>query len=719
VSFWRTALQFRKEKIAPWIALRNTLGFALVLAGGFALGFVPAALIASIGALNVSYSDSHDPYLLRARRMLAACALVGLAVFAGAVCGNYHLLAVPVAGAWAFAAGMLVALSSTAADLGIMSLVTLVVFAAKPLPPESAVLSGLLALGGGLLETALALAFWPMRKYAPERRVLAAFYTELARTAATPLDVRQPPPASAQSTQAQAALASLGIDHSIDGERYRMLLSQAERTRLGLFELARLRARIARDAAPGAGTALLDRYLELASRVLQSIGDALLAAQPDECGHSQLESLQALAEELRTRPPEPASAAAGMLQDVRRQMDAVTGQLRSARDLASSATVAGLTAFARQEVRLPWHLRLAGTLATLRANLSLRSAACRHAVRLAVCVAIGVAVGRGFELQRSYWLPMTVAIVLKPDFASTFSRGALRLGGTFAGLAFATALFRLLPAAPPAQIAAIVALMFILRCWGPANYGILVTAVTGMIVLLIALAGVSPKEVVAARGLNTAIGGAIALAAYWLWPTWESTRVQDEMAQMLDAYRAYFHVIRESYIQPEVSFEDGLDQARQAARRARSNLEASFDRLRGEPRTTAQTIAAVSGALASSHRLIHSIMALEAGVHGSGNVPAREAFRRFANDVEITLHSLAGALRGSPLRPSDLPDLREDHHALVHSGDPAAERYALVNVETDRVTNSLNTLRDELLKWLDSGAVLFGVSPALPIQRGQ
>jgi hypothetical protein len=167
VSFWRTALQFRKEKIAPWIALRNTLGFALVLAGGFALGFVPAALIASIGALNVSYSDSHDPYLLRARRMLAACALVGLAVFAGAVSGNYHLLAVPVAGAWAFAAGMLVALSSTAADLGIMSLVTLVVFAAKPLPPESAVLSGLLALGGGLLETALALAFWPMRKYAP------------------------------------------------------------------------------------------------------------------------------------------------------------------------------------------------------------------------------------------------------------------------------------------------------------------------------------------------------------------------------------------------------------------------------------------------------------------------------------------------------------------------------------------------------------------------
>lgn len=708
MSVWQRVFQFQKEKIAPWIALRNTLGFALPLAAGIALGSVPAALIASIGALNVSYSDSHDPYLQRARRMLAASVLVGLAVFAGAVCGNHHLLAVPVAGAWALAAGMLVALSTTAADLGIMSLVTLVVFAARPLPPESAALSGLLALGGGLLQTALALAFWPIRRYVPERRALSSLYAELARAAVAPVEVREAPPASAQSVQAQAALASLGgdhSDHSIDGERYRMLLSQAERTRLGVFALGRLRVRTAREAPGSAESALLDRYLEVASRVLHSIGEALLAAQPAESARAELEELQSLAEELRARSPEEASAMAGMLKDARLQMDAVTGQLRSALDLAASATAAGLAAFARQEVRRPWHLRLGGTLATLRANLSLRSAACRHAIRLAACVALGDAVGRGFDLHRSYWLPMTVAIVLKPDFASTFSRGVLRLAGTFAGLIFATALFHLLPAAPAAQVAAIAALMFVLRCWGPANYGIFVTAVTGMIVLLIAMAGVSPKEVIAARGLNTAIGGAIALTAYWLWPTWERTRVQDAMAQMLDAYREYFRAIRESYIQPEASFEDALDRARLAARRARSNLEASFDRLRAEPGTAPQTMAALSGMLASSHRLIHAIMALEAGLHGSHPAPARGAFRRFANDVELTLHSLAGALRGSPLARGDLPDLREDHHALAHSGDPATERYALVNVETDRVTNSLNTLSEEVLGWLESAPI--------------
>lgn len=325
------------------------------------------------------------------------------------------------------------------------------------------------------------------------------------------------------------------------------------------------------------------------------------------------------------------------------------------------------------------------------------------AFRLAVCVTIGDTIGRGFELHRSYWLPMTVAIVLKPDFASTFSRGVLRLAGTFAGLVLATELFHVLPASAAAQAAAIAALMFVLRCWGPANYGIFVTAVTGLIVFLIAMASVPPKEVIAARGLNTVLGGAIALLAYWLWPTWERARVDEAMAQMLDAYREYFRMIRESYFHPE-PFEDALDRARLAARRARSNLEASFDRLRAEPGTSPQTLAAFSSMMASSHRLIQAVMALEAGLHTSRPAPAREAFRRFANDLELTLHSLAGALRGSPLSRADLPDLREDHHALAHSGDPGRERYALVNAETDRVTNSLNTVSEEILKWLERGA---------------
>jgi uncharacterized membrane protein YccC len=691
LRFWQTILRFQVEKVDPWLAARNTLGVAIPLIAGVALHQIPAALAVSIGALNVSYSDSHAPYVQRARRLLAASLLCAGAVFIGASCAGKVLIAVAAIGAWAFAAGLLVALSTNAADVGLISLVTLIVFEARPLPLEQAAIAGALALGGGLIESALALAFWPIYRYVPEQRALSDLYLELSRAAEAPVQFFAAPPASAQSTQAQNALASLAGDHSLEGDRYRVLLSQAERARLSLFALRRLHVRIARANPQSSPRALLERYLVVAGRILRDIGSALMKGTPANLA-APLHELDTLAEKMRAEPAV----------DVRLQMDALTGQLRAAAELAAHAVPAGLNAFARQEVRKPWRLQAQGTLATLRANLSLDSAAFRHAARLAVCVALSQALAQGLELGRPYWMPMTVAVVLKPDFASTFSRGVLRLAGTFLGLVLATGLFHLLPPAPAAQVAVIVALTFVMRCWGPANYGILATSVTGLIVVLIAMTGVAPKGVIMARGLNTALGGAMALLAYWLWPTWERSHVPEELAQMLDAYRAYFRTIREGYIQHAADFEAALDRTRIAARLARSNLEASLDRLSAEPGTTTKTARALAGMLASSHRLVHSLMALEAGLSTSTAVPAREAFRRFANDTDLTLYLLAAALRGSKLARADLPDLREDHHALVHSGDPPTERYALVNVETDRVTNSLNTLREQVLGWLAS-----------------
>jgi hypothetical protein len=153
-----------------------------------------------------------------------------------------------------------------------------------------------------------------------------------------------------------------------------------------------------------------------------------------------------------------------------------------------------------------------------------------------------------------------------------------------------------------------------------------------------------------------------------------------------------------SYVHPEPSSAREIDRARIQGRLARSNLEASIDRLMAEPKTKPAAASLLSGILASSHRLVHAMMALEAGLARSHPVPARPAFRVFANHVELTLYSLAAALAGSPLQRRELPDLREDHHALVHSGDALTERYALVNVETDRITNSLNTLSEEVLR---------------------
>ncbi|MDH6137942.1 putative membrane protein YccC [Kitasatospora sp. MAA4] len=72
------------------------------------------------------------------------------------------------------------------------------------------------------------------------------------------------------------------------------------------------------------------------------------------------------------------------------------------------------------------------------------SAVLRHAVRLATVVTVADLVGRLAGFRHGYWAPLTAAMVIRPDFAQTFSRGVARLAGTAAGVALATAAVQLL-----------------------------------------------------------------------------------------------------------------------------------------------------------------------------------------------------------------------------------------------------------------------------------
>jgi uncharacterized membrane protein YccC len=697
--------RFDRTQLIPWVGLRNAAGVAFALSAGVLLHNPGAGLIAGTGALDAAFSDGSDPYVHRGRRMLAATLFVALAVFAGRLCGGNHALAVTLEALCAFAAGMVVATGETAGNIGTITLVTLIVFAAEPASFGKAFTSGLLILAGGAMQTLFSMALWPVRRFFPEARALGVLYAELARIAATDARATLAPPATEPILAARRALEGLGSLHSIESDRYLALFSQAERMRLALLTLLRLRTRLAREPGGAEDAALLGRALELASRMLTSVAGSLIAGVKGSAHPECLAELRKVSERLRGE--HESADVAGMRADARWQLDALAGQLRIATELAAHTTPAGLDEFRRKEAAQPWQLRLAGMVAVLRANLSLRSSVCRHAIRLAVCVALADFLARSLHWDRSYWAAMTAAIVLKPDFTSTLSRGLLRLAGTFTGLALATGLFAVLAPPVPAQILLIAAFMFVMRWAGGANYGVLVLALTSLVVLLFAMIGVPPAQVIAARALNTLAGGLIALAANRLWPTWERTLIHESLAQLLDAYRDYFRAVRDGYLHPGVerdpSFAERLDRVRQAGRLARSNTEAAVERFRIEGGVKPDRVTALQAILANSHRFIHAVMALEAGIYRSTPVAARSEFLAFTNAADTTLYFLTARLRGSAVAPEHLPDLRERHHALTAAGDPHVDRYALVNIETDRVTNSLNTLALEVVQWAASG----------------
>src|SRR5882762_8194128 len=301
-AFWRVLTRFDSSKFSPYLALRNSVSVVLPLAAGFALNMPRGGVVVASGALNVAYSDGSDPYAQRAKRMLSSSALCALAVLLGALSGSHNAAAVLIATLWAFAAGMFVAVGTTAADLGVISLVTLLIYAAQPLTTRQALISSALALAGGLLQTALSVALWPVRRYEPERRALARLFLELAHAAEQPLSATSAPPATIRSTQAQEALSGLDRETSIEAVRYRALLSQAERIRLSLLMLSRLHVRLQRESPMHRSVQILGNYLKKAARALQATGDSLISGIPAEASKEILAASEAGIPDIKESP---------------------------------------------------------------------------------------------------------------------------------------------------------------------------------------------------------------------------------------------------------------------------------------------------------------------------------------------------------------------------------------------------------------------------------
>ena len=145
------------------------------------------------------------------------------------------------------------------------------------------------------------------------------------------------------------------------------------------------------------------------------------------------------------------------------------------------------------------HPERRNALAMLRANLSLSSIAFRHAVRCGVCLAVAVVGERTLAIPHGYWIPMTTAIVLKPDFAGTFSFGLLRVVGTMLGLVLTTALVHYAFGSPWERLALLSGLSIGFRLLTTVHYGIGVALRTGLVVILLSFDGVPPADTMLAQ----------------------------------------------------------------------------------------------------------------------------------------------------------------------------------------------------------------------------
>jgi uncharacterized membrane protein YccC len=296
-------------------------------------------------------------------------------------------------------------------------------------------------------------------------------------------------------------------------------------------------------------------------------------------------------------------------------------------------------------------------------------------------------------------VPVTVLMVLRPDFSTTFVRGLGRVAGTLAGAVLATLL-----AATLDPGTATLTVLVVVMAWGAftlyaANYGVYVVFLTALVVFLVAFGGVPTDSAVADRALDTVIGGALALLAYAVWPTWESTGIPQRLARLLEAESGFGTMVLRAYVDANEPDPARLEAARRAAALARSNAEASVTRMLGEPSHHGGVDGQLAlGIVSGVHRYVLGAVTLLVHLPDVVRRPL-PALGSLTDDLDAAMSSLASSVRtGAP--PPQLA-VRRAHHVLTRAIDERRRNSeepdaSTVITETDLMVDSVDGMADLL-----------------------
>jgi uncharacterized membrane protein YccC len=701
IAFGRIVLgtvQFDRGQFQLLRGIRYALGVGIPLFVGIATGYTIEGIAISGGATMIGLTDSGVPYRGRMRAMLIASVGAAVSTFVGEITGSYDVLAVVLLGVWSFGAGMFIALGVPTYFVALMAPLSMVLVASYPADAlHSAERAGLVFVGG-LVQLALVLVIWRMHARLPERSAVARLYRAMAVWITDPRDAdrRAPVRAALDAARGTLDLAEGRLaPPSPAGETFRTLIDQADRTYLDLVALRNARAQLeARD--PVAVQALVPAR-EAAAGALAAIADALESGRwrgDTNTLRARLDTAVGVLQDERERQLGGGEVALGNeLGALLKRVASVRAELRAAVDIALSWQGEGSPPEDVVRHRRPRRTELLtrGARPILRANLTLRSSAFRHAVRLGITVAAGAALYRALDLPHGYWVPLTVLFILRPDFGSTFTRGLQRCMGTVVGVVLATLLAAAFHPGPYALALLCTVLAVGIFAFLLANYALFTASVTAFIVFFVAFGGIPEYKAAVSRLIASLIGAALTLGIYALWPTWERSTLPETTAELIERDRAFLSALLACWLDPGSPREE-LSRARARARVARTNTEAAVQRALGEPTRNRTDFAAAqaAGVVASLRRFADGCLALEAYLEDAESSAPPEA-RVLGEQLDSTLDELAGAAR-EHRAPASLPPLRETQQALstrVGATAPLAE-------ETDRIVNSVLVAADVL-----------------------
>jgi uncharacterized membrane protein (TIGR01666 family) len=269
-------------------------------------------------------------------------------------------------------------------------------------------------------------------------------------------------------------------------------------------------------------------------------------------------------------------------------------------------------------------------------NLSFSSAAFKHALRVSLVCILGFIITKSAEVlvfadyitgrklvfgHHSYWVLLTIIVILKPGYSLSKQRNYQRLIGTIVGGVIGV-LILIFVHNTIVQFVFLVIFMMGAYSFQRLNYVTSVILMTPYVLILFKFLGVGHLNIAQERIIDTIIGSVIAfIASYTLFPSWESEMITENLRDVIFANTHYLAKIADSMNGASINTTD-YKLARKEVYVTSANLSAAFERMTSEPKRKQKKSKEVHKFVVLNH-ILSSFLATVAVSAISGKVNAK------------------------------------------------------------------------------------------------
>lgn len=562
-------------------------------------GKMETGLLLSLGALCVSIADGPGPVIHKRNGMFACNIFIFIsALLTGLLNHNMFTLGALILVA-SFLFTMFSGYGNRATSVGFASLLIMILQMSRVKPPQQVLDESLLILCGGIWYTLVALLFYRITPYRPAQRSLGDCIHETAEYLLIKSELYDP------SSDLEGQYRRLLDQQVVVNEKQDMVRELLFKNRslvkesthsgrllvltfvdvVDLFEqimaswydYSLLRNKY---ADTGILTDISVIVKQLASE-LDSIGESIQANRSFKKEFDLMEELTALKKKIDSLSDLGSTIMLKKIMvNLRNLGEKIDGILNYFND---DISVKGKLRSQQEYSRFVTHQKI--NLATLKNNLTFDSAIFRHALRVMIACGVGFFISKLISTgHHSYWILMTIIIILKPVFSLTKRKNYDRLLGTIGGGIIGLLLLHFIQD-KMVLFGLIVFFMLGTYTFKILNYVVMVVFLTPYVLILFHFLGLGALDVASERLLDTAIGSALAfLASYFLFPQWESGQLQNYMAGVLKANIHYLQKLNDLFTGKKILSLD-YKLIRKEIFVSTANLSAAFHRMLSEPQS--------------------------------------------------------------------------------------------------------------------------------------